>query len=184
MSEQEARLFEAFVRRADIYLEFGAGGSTCLAAQYARTIISVDSSDQWLSKVRLAVAEVASPRLSLHKIDIGPIGDWGVPTDPSQRNKWPAYSLDVWSEPDSNRADLCLVDGRFRVACFAETVARAQMGAIILFHDFESRQHYHVVKPLARCIAVSEDLSVFQKDASSDIEQARRLAEEFRYEPH
>jgi acyl-CoA synthetase (NDP forming) len=62
-------------------------------------------------------------------------------------------------------------------------LARARDGAIIMIHDFEDRDYYHVLKRLARYIAVTEKLSIFQKDASSDVEGAERIAEEYRYEP-
>lgn len=184
MSDREAVLFEAFAERAKLYLEFGAGGSTCIAARHVQKIISVDSSDAWLDKVREAIASSgSSAEIQLHKADIGPIGDWGTPTDPTQRDKWPTYSLSVWELPDAATADLILVDGRFRVACFAEALVRARHGSLIMIHDFEDRDYYHVLKQLARYVAVTERLSVFQKDASSDVEGAKRIAEQYRYEP-
>jgi hypothetical protein len=184
MSDREAVLFEAFVEKASIYLEFGAGGSTCIAARHVRKIISIDSSDEWLNKVQQAIVSSGSnTELQLHKVDIGPIGDWGTPTEPTHRHKWPDYSLSVWESQEATLADLILIDGRFRVACFAEALARARDGAIIMIHDFEDRDYYHVLKRLARYIAVTEKLSIFQKDASSDVEGAERIAEEYRYEP-
>ena len=58
----------------------------------------------------------------------------------------------------------------------------ARLGTILVIHDFEDRDYYHVLKKLARYVAVTEKLSVFIKDASSDVEEAKRMAVEYRYE--
>jgi hypothetical protein len=54
-----------------------------------------------------------------------------------------------------------LIDGRFRVACFAQTVLRCSPDAVIGIHDFASRKPYHVVREIAREIASTEDISFF-----------------------
>jgi hypothetical protein len=59
-------------------------------------------------------------------------------------------------------ADLYFIDGRFRTACFAQIVLHCGPNAIIGFHDFRSRPHYHRVLDIAREIAEAEDLTLFQ----------------------
>jgi hypothetical protein len=54
-----------------------------------------------------------------------------------------------------------MVDGRFRVACFMQILLRCDPDALIMVHDFKSRQPYHVVREVAREIAAVEDMSVF-----------------------
>lgn len=179
MSPAEASMFEAFLREANQYLEFGAGGSTCLAASLVRKrIVSVDSSISWLDQVRVATN---SDRVQLHFVDVGPVGDWGRPLDEGCRDRWPAYSQSVWNDvPESIESDLYLIDGRFRVACFAEVIARAKPGAIVLFHDFANRDIYHVVKPLASTIATVETLTAFVKDQCADVSGALAIAKQYR----
>lgn len=185
MSPAELGLFKSFLACADRYLEFGSGGSTCLAASLAKkAIISVDSSDEWLAKVAAECSSFAdAPAPRLVKVDIGPVGDWGKPTDPATRDRWPSYYSNVWSEPESADCDLYLVDGRFRVASFMSVVLRCRPTAIIIVHDFASRSGYHVVKEVCREVARAEDLSVFQIPTAVDTAHARAILEKYAYNP-
>ena len=54
-----------------------------------------------------------------------------------------------------------MVDGRFRVACFVQIILHCELDSVVIFHDFTSRQKYHVIKEVSREIAIAEDLSVF-----------------------
>jgi hypothetical protein len=67
----------------------------------------------------------------------------------------------IWLNPEASRADLYLVDGRFRVACFMQIILHAHPDALIAIHDFANRPQYHVIYDVAREIAVRENLSVF-----------------------
>lgn len=143
----------------DCFLEYGAGGSTVLAAEMGvSTIYSVESDRGFLDAVKGAVCETASSvELIDHHVDIGATAEWGNPKDSSQAANWPLYASSIWSkilELDSRQPDLVLIDGRFRVACFLATLHFAKPGTTILFDDYHDRQHYHVVekylKPIAR----------------------------------
>jgi hypothetical protein len=164
MTERELRLFESFVRCSDRYLEFGSGGSTCFVANIVtESVISVDSSKEWQDKVA-SWCHMKKTRIvpELFYADIGPLGDWGYPTDASTAERWPAYHGGIWTNSGASNADLYLIDGRFRIACFMQVVLHCEIGSTILLHDFASRPQYHVVKEVAREIATVEDLSVFQ----------------------
>src|SRR5208283_3476786 len=91
-----------------------------------------------------------------------PTATWGDPKDSSARDKWPSYHNKIWTNPAASDADLYLVDGRFRVACFMQIVLNCEPDALIVFHDFAGRKNYHVVREVAREIAIGEELSVFQ----------------------
>lgn len=185
MTKDETTLLKAFLSASSNYLEFGTGGSTFLAAQYVKSkIITIDSSQEWLDSVEAKIETLQShPQIVFHQVDIGKTGQWGYPTDTANKSQWPDYSESVWSEQHASKSDLYLVDGRFRIACFAETAIRAQMGAIILIHDFANRPKYHVVSNFIRCIAVAENLSAFIKDNSTDVHRAAELASEYRLDP-
>lgn len=162
MSANEFALFSSFVKTSERYLEFGAGGSTFIASSYVKSwVISINSSQQWLDSVSSACeANRTKPELTFK--DIGPVGDWGHPVDPTTRSRWPDYHASIWNSPRSMNADLYLVDGRFRVACFAQIVLHCRPDAIIGFHDFASRNHYHCIREISREIAVAEDMAFFQ----------------------
>jgi hypothetical protein len=184
MSVPERQLLWAFLQRSDRYLEYGSGGSTCLAASaVGGSVVAVDSDPEWLAKVAIDCAAAGSKvRPSLVRVDIGPIGEWGWPTDPGTRDRWPSYYSQVWSQRGSAEADLFLIDGRFRVACFLSVLLHGQPGAILLMHDFASREHYHVVRSVAREIAVAEDLSAFQVPANADKRRISTLLQEHGYD--
>ena len=163
MSDAELALFASFLRSAVDYLEFGAGGSTCFAARSVRSsVTTVDSSVQWLRDVEQACAgqDCGVKPLTVH-VDIGPTGGWGRPADASCQDRWPSYYEQVWERPASSDADLYLVDGRFRVACFMKTLLNCRADAVIMIHDYASRAQYHPIGRVAREVARAEDLSAF-----------------------
>jgi hypothetical protein len=162
MTPEEIALFSALVGSARRYLEFGTGGSTVLAAQLAgEMVISLDSSQEWLAEVRKAcAAEKTRLTPQLVGVDIGPVGRWGYPADPATAGRWPAYHRAVWQLPPARDADLCLVDGRFRVACFLQAVLNCRADTLILLHDCQ-RAEFAPVHEVARQIACVNELAVF-----------------------
>jgi hypothetical protein len=182
MSDKENDLFLAFLRNSKKYVEFGTGGSTFVASRHvSQSIISVDSSVEWLDKVRSAcVGGIVEPKL-IH-VDIGPTGDWGYPIDQSTQSTWGRYHETVWDLEESKEADLYMIDGRFRVACFAQVVKNGDSKSIIGFHDFASRKKYHCVHEIAREIATVEDMSFFQSRNGVQ-EIATNIIEEYKWRP-
>ena len=59
-------------------------------------------------------------QFSIHGVDIGEVGDWGVPKNLTNSSTWPSYSDAILKY--GYEADLVLVDGRFRVACALHAV--------------------------------------------------------------
>jgi hypothetical protein len=181
MSAEEAALFLSFVRNSRDYIEFGTGGSTVVASKHVKnSILSVDSSQEWLNQVSSACAS-SQTKPELMFIDIGPTGDWGFPIDASTKSRWPDYHSAIWKTPHSTEADLYLVDGRFRVACFAQIVLHCNPHAIIGIHDFGSRPNYHCVREIAREIATAGDMSFFRPLPKK--EAAVAILQSFRTEP-
>jgi hypothetical protein len=185
MEDDERQLFAAFLLRANSYVEFGAGGSTFFASSLmSGSITTVDSSRDWLNKVADACTQYPErPQPVLVHIDIGPTGDWGWPIDQSRRDYWPQYATAVWSVAGADAADLYLIDGRFRVSCFVETLLRCRADAVILIHDFAERVGYHAVRDLAREIAVASSLSAFVPKPNLDLERTQEILKVSRYTP-
>ncbi len=149
----EAEGFELLQRRvrdARVYLEYGAGGSTILAAQLgAKEIHTVESDKSFLEAVRQRVTESRpDARIFPYYVDIGPTKRWGMPTDPTCATRWPQYCLAPWQGllAAGSQPDLVLVDGRFRVACFLASMMFAGPGAVVLFDDYFNRENYHLVE--------------------------------------
>lgn len=185
MESDERCLFENVLKCASSYLEFGAGGSTCLAASTSlSSIISVDSSRDWLDRVQSACKGfAASERLKLVHVDIGELGEWGAPKNHLRRSSWPLYHSSVWSEPETNNVDLFMVDGRFRVACFIQCLLHGRSDSLIVIHDFADREYYHHVRRVAREVARARNLSVFIKPRDFDPQAARKLLADHSYDP-
>ena len=140
-----------------------------------RALCPLNSSVEWHNQVAescLAGECIVKPNL-VH-VDIGPVGDWGFPIDKSTKERWPSYYQTIWKTPAASDADLYLVDGRFRVASFMSVLLHCKPDAIIMIHDFSSREGYHVIKEVAREIARAEDLSVF----TPAVAQSRALIHE------
>lgn len=179
MSQAEIALFLSFLYQSGNYLEFGSGGSTWLAAQHVKgSVIAIDSSQEWLDKVRGECARSGFNAPKLIYVDIGPVGQLGYPTDPTTKHRWPSYYQSVWNDPMSATADLFLIDGRFRVSCFLETLLHCRQDAVIVFHDYASRPYYHVIERVARRIAATEDIAMFIP-LSSKRDEVQSLLKEY-----
>lgn len=185
MSTAELAMFQGLLRCSQDYVEFGSGGSTFLASGLVgRSILSVDSAEVWLQQVREACAAANAPVIpELVGVDIGSIGGWGYPTDPTTRARWPKYHTDIWINPRAARADLYLVDGRFRVACAMQLLLRCRPDALLLVHDFGSRPQYHAIRDVAQEIALVEDLSLFRCPPARDMVLIHALLDIYRFEP-
>jgi hypothetical protein len=78
--------------------------------------------------------------------------------------------------------DLYMIDGRFRVACFAQTILRCNKNAPLCFHDFTSHPKYHCIYSLAREVVSAEELSIFQPlTGVEDIDN--NIGQEYRFTP-
>lgn len=160
MHDSEVDLLKTFLSRTSNYFEFGMGGSTCLAATLVKQRISaVDSDASWVASVRETIGET-DKYIDLRHVDIGRTGSWGAPVSRERETLFARYSQSIL-ETGFRDFDLCLVDGRFRVACFLQALQFLRADAIIAIHDYAVRPHYHVVEEFARPIATAHQLSFF-----------------------
>jgi len=166
-------------------VEFGSGASTVLAAELVKDwVIAFDSSQGWLDRVG-DVCRERKTRLSplLHYVDIGELCEWGFPKDEALRDRWPLYHSSMWSDPRLAEADLYLIDGRFRLACFAQTLLHCGDRAFVVFHDYASRPHYHAAATIGQEVARVDDLSIFMRPVGFDRQLARRLIDDHAHDP-
>lgn len=143
----DGALFKELIPTVRVYGEYGVGKSTVWAhANSACSILSVDTDKGWVDNV---IAQIGtSDRLDMQWVDLGEIGDWGRPKTYAKRASFPTYAQSIWTR--SQRPDLVLIDGRFRVSCFLHSLENAKPGAKILFDDYVSRSYYHVVEEYLR----------------------------------
>ena len=174
---------------ADTYLEYGSGGSTVLAAVCGCShVFTVESDRKFLQRVRKSFMESRACRqsqlISIH-VDIGKTKKLGHPVDESKKNEWPRYAMSVWDElySRSESPDMILIDGRFRVACFSYSLARAKPGTSIFFDDYEKRKPYHIVETLLEPCAMHEGMAEFEVPSGLIEEKCLDLFDKFKYKP-
>ena len=147
MSQAEAALFAGLLSTGKCYLEWGSGGSTLAAVRSKiRQIVSVETDCAWIERLKEneeISRAITSNRLSLRHVDVGPVGQWGIPIGTEKIGNWPLYALDPFVATDLN-FDVILVDGRFRVHCLLAAANCATEGATIFLHDYATRHSYTV----------------------------------------
>ena len=62
----------------------------------------------------------------------------------SRLNNFIDYVSGVWNF--KSQADVILIDGRFRVACFLYSLIHSKKDSIIIFDDYFDRPWYHIVE--------------------------------------
>lgn len=158
----EAECLRQAYAAAGTILEYGTGGSTIVAGELGRTIFAVESDAAWCAGLqRWFDANPPAGRVVLHHADIGPTGGWGTPTSAEAFGLYPGYAQSVWDRPDFQAPDTVMVDGRFRVACFATAFLRSEQPVTLLFDDYVERPHYHVVERLAKPARFAGRMAVF-----------------------
>lgn len=146
LDEETADWFERQLRKTQLYLEFGSGGSTVLANNLCVPSISVESDRFYARAVRrgLADPEIASIRVPR----MGITAEWGMPLF-FRRSKGPRYVAAGFEALGDRFPDLVLIDGRYRIACALESARRAHLSgvaAFLLFDDYEGRPFYRAVQ--------------------------------------
>jgi hypothetical protein len=186
MSHAEIDLFASALQRSSVYLEYGAGGSTKLAASSSalKSITSVESDPVFLeTHVRNDTdvqRAISSGRLRFLIADIGPTGDWGYPKDSAKMHLWPNYALCPYLH--GYNPDLILIDGRFRVACGLAAALQAPE-ATVLIHDYTDRRNYHVLDRFFTINKRVDTLVECRKRQPFDDRFARSLLHSYLYAP-
>tara|TARA_Y200000002_G_C22671923_1_gene660408 strand:- start:175 stop:807 length:633 start_codon:yes stop_codon:yes gene_type:complete len=133
------QLFKENLNNALVYGEYGCGESTnYVLNSYQIPIYSVDTSLFWVNKFKNK-----SPKLFIKHIDVGEVTNWGVPKNYNLRVNFKDYANWLWQNTD--KPDLVLIDGRFRVYCFLTSLKLCDEGTKIIFDDYD-REEYHIVE--------------------------------------
>lgn len=171
------QLFCREIAMSRLYLEYGAGGSSFFAMKCGvPRIISVDTSADWLDKVKTAIEGNNVDYIPVH-IDLGPLKKWGWPKESSHELHWKDYCCRVWELLGEKnwQPDLILVDGRFRCASFLASWIFSAEGTVILFDDYSNRKKYHVVEKIAGVPELYGRIARFVRPAEIDFLSATAL---------
>jgi hypothetical protein len=170
------QLFEQRLQASQLYIEYGSGGSTVLAAHLGKTFVSVESDLGFSKTVAKRIGE-SNGKANIVAVNIGTTGAWGAPlfTKPSSERiaMWKQYITAPWSRLQPGTApDLILIDGRFRVACalYSLMQLRGRKDTTILFDDYGDRPNYNIVERFADLERMVGRMAIFhpREDVSMD----------------
>ena len=160
-SQRSTDYFSEKLRNCRYYLEFGSGGSTCLAAKLGKPFTVVESDPVFLKAVRNKIkikGLLNQSNQNFIHANIGMTESWGKPViifTPSinRLDAFRKYSdFPVRPSGPDGLPDLILVDGRFRVACALKAfrALRNQENWTLIVDDYANRPNYHVLEKFAK----------------------------------
>lgn len=171
-------LFRELMTPCSVYGEYGVGLSTLTAFKdYRCEIISVDTSREWINEVVASGVDREDRRVRIIWIDLGLLTHWGRPASYEKSHAFSEYTQCIWRQ--DNVPDLVLVDGRFRVACFLESLLHGVPGTPIIFDDYVDRPHYHVVESIISPSQILGRQALFNVPKSLNKLTVRRMCEQF-----
>ncbi|MBK0326585.1 hypothetical protein I5535_04690 [Rhodobacteraceae bacterium F11138] len=150
MPPDAAELVTRVYERAQAILEYGAGGSTVLAANMAgKHVTTVESDRAWVRRMRRWFQ--SNPPGDGTTVDvvwanIGDTTDWGHPVNDDSWRRFSNYPLRIWQRDGFRHPDAVLVDGRFRIGCALATVFSITRPVTLLFDDYTRHASYRQVE--------------------------------------
>ena len=170
-------LFKKYLKNCKIYFEYGVGDSTIWALNNTSSrIISVDTDKKWINKIDISKNK---KRININWINLGKTENWGRPKSYEYRKHFIEYISNVWKF--NLKADVILIDGRFRVACFLFSLINAKADSKIIFDDYMDRSHYHVVEEILEVYENCGRQVIFRVPRVFDKRLAEELLQNFIY---
>lgn len=147
LAENDTIMFYKFLDKANVYFEYGSGGSTYQASirNNIIKIYSVESDKEWQHKLKQNIKS-NNVTFFYNEMDTQP-NSWGNPGPKSTNIQHINYSNYIrnLSKDEQKNIDFVFIDGRFRVACCLKCFDIIESNCLIAFDDFLDREHYHIV---------------------------------------
>ena len=83
------------------------------------------------------------------------------------RDNFIEYASNLWSH--KLKPNVVLIDGRLRVLCFLVSLKKCDPGTKIIFDDYMTRKHYHIVEELIKPTSNNGRLCLFEVNEKSTI---------------
>ena len=167
-SKNDLNMFYKYLDKATNYFEYGSGGSTYQASIRVniKCIVSVESDIVWYNLLSNKITH-CNFHFKLIDLKCKP-NNLGYPSELCSENDKISYSDAIKnkiSKETSNKLDLILIDGRYRVACALKIHSIVNNNCKIIFDDFLNRPHYHIILNYYNIIEKTEDnrMVVLQK---------------------
>jgi hypothetical protein len=181
------RYFAMRMPKARVYLEYGSGGSTILAAKSRVRFKTVDSDPFFLRAVKNKItAEFGGPNGDFIYCNIGMTELWGIPIlkrmSARRCKRWKCYPLSPWRNHDGSfLPDLVLIDGRFRVACALTTIKYLtnKVSFEILVDDYADRAEYREIEKYAELSSMQGRMAIFKPKSTANLDDIDRAIETF-----
>jgi|GEM_PF-3122614 len=178
-SIQEIDFIETEFSKVRKILEFGSGASTLISLKHPELeIVSVETSLAFISTLedKIDSSNLQKENLHIFFVDIGPVKEWGRPSDRNCMEKWPNYSYlpYFFINTIGFTPDLIFIDGRFRISTFCQAFLQFP-GALILFDDYFDRTKYSVVERLIQPSGGMGRIATFKIPKNLDL-RTRSLA--------
>ena len=185
------RYFAARMPAARIYLEYGSGGSTIVAAKSRVRFQTVDSDPFFLHAVENKIAaEFGSANGDFIYCNIGMTELWGIPIfkrlSASRRKRWKRYPLAPWLNDPLFLPDLVLIDGRFRVACALTAIKYLsnKVSFEILVDDYRDRPEYREIEKYAELSSMQGRMAVFKPKPAVNLDNIDQAIETYSLDYH
>jgi hypothetical protein len=185
---ESTEFFNQTIRQTRNYLEYGSGGSTLLAHQHVKNLVSVESDRRFLRAVerKLSRQRLGAETVLIH-VNIGLTEHWGKPvfTKPTTRrvHRWQRYAKAPWNffRRRQIEPDLVLIDGRFRAACALESLLALNDDSPcrILMDDYVTRDEYKAVEEVADLTEMKGRMAVFRMRPNMNRARCQELLELF-----
>ena len=158
LDKESLEFFKKQIKKSEVFLEYGSGGSTLFANKLGKEIYSVESDYYFYKKINNLLKRKNNNTQILFS-NIGITGSYGIPIFKHpykfRLQRWKNYVQKPWLNLKNNKLpDLVFIDGRFRVACFLYSIIKLKSHpkSKIIIDDFVSRPEYHVVKQYAKFV--------------------------------
>ncbi len=125
------------------YVEWGSGGSTFWALEYAQRVVSVENHVQWCTlmlKDPFIQCSILRGQLVFVCANAGPTKHFGYPVNRATYK--PEIYLDALEDFDIS-PDFILIDGRFRVAAAMNSMKWSKPNSVLMIHDYLDRKKWN-----------------------------------------
>ena len=156
MSKIEIIIFSYFMKKENIYFEFGSGGSTNIASYYKLKTYSVERDFNWHEKLKKSGVIANYITINLNAKN----NTFGYPGNDTNKEDWKKY---IQAYKKEYNADIIFIDGRFRVACALDIFPKIRNDTLVFIHDYKPRIEYHILEDYYIKIKTWDSLALFLK---------------------
>ena len=114
-------------------------------------------------------------------VNLGAVGKRGRPVKLGSEASLRRYPEALFE--NNYQPDCVLIDGRFRVACFLQTLISSAPGTKIIFDDYPFREQYHVVEDFAQKADATKTQAMFIRPEKIDVKTISAALAEFIFVP-